>query len=104
MHSFVAELLKSMNAYQLEDVNKFCQDILDKECTNIYKSMHKKYKDVKIWVFYILLLQQWPTKDFGTFIDYFQQFLHMFQQLKAPFECGLNEEDFREEKRLPTIT
>ena len=103
MDYFVSELLKSMNIYELEDVNKFCQDILDEQCTNIYKSMHRKYKDVETWVFYIMLLRQWPTKDLGTFIDYFQRFLHTFQQLKAPFECGLVEEDIRKEKRLPTI-
>ena len=93
-----------MNVYLLEDVNQFCQDILDKQCSNKYKSMHKKHQDVKNWVFYIMLLRQWPTKDFGTFIDYFQRFLYMFQQFKNPFECLIMQEKIRKEKRLPTIT
>ena len=99
----MTELLKSMNVYLLEDVNQFCQDILDKQCSNEYKSMHKKYQDVKNWVFYIMLLRQWPTKDFGTFIDYFQHFLHMFHELKNIFECGSMHGEIRKEKWLPTI-
>ena len=95
--------MRSMNVYGLEDVNKFCQDILDKQCSNMYKSMHKKYEDVKNWVFFIMLLRQWPTKDFGTFIDYFQRFTYMFQ-LETPLECGIVQEEIRKEKRLPTIT
>ena len=32
------------------------------------------YGSVRGWVFYIILQRQWPTEDFGTFIDYFQHY------------------------------
>ena len=31
------------------------------------------YGKVQKWVYYIMFLRQWPTEDFGTFIDYFQR-------------------------------
>ena len=98
----MTELLKSMNVYGLEDVNQFCQDILDEfydeyECSNTYKSLHKEYQDIKNWVFYIMLLREWPTKDFGTFIDYYQHFFFTFQQLKNPYECRNIREETRKE-------
>ena len=36
-------------------------------------------------MYYIIFLRQWPTVDFGTFIDYFQHYFTVFD-----FESSLN--------------
>ena len=82
----VKELIKVMNAYAPEDVSKFCNKIVGISCLEEYESIKKN--DVTKWVFYIMLLRQWPTQDFGTFIDYFQRYLYMFHS-DTPGECGV---------------
>ena len=95
----VKELIKAMNAYSQENVFKFCNDILDYTCSDKYDLIYieNSYKTVTKWVFYIMLLRQWPTEDFGTLIDYYQRYLYMFHW-EAPQQCEIIVEELRKEK------
>ena len=37
--------------------------------------MRRNLGVIKKWVFFSLFVRQWPTKDFGTFINHFQAFV-----------------------------
>ena len=103
----VQDIVKIMNAYAPEDLYQFCNDILDSSCSNDYAGpkIVRPYKDVTKWVFYITLLRQWHTEDFGTFIDYFQRYLYMFDPETLPSMACYGDlvERIRKEKRPSSI-
>lgn len=66
-------------------------DIFDNHRFSHLNSIDAEINKAKSWVLYSLFLRQWPSKDFGTFIDHFGAFTkkgitkEMYQALAMSF-------------------